>query len=158
MFEAEVALRTDIVDLLATRRSYRSSRRNRKTRYRKARFLNRKRPDGWLAPSVQNKVDTHLKVINLVSNILPIKNIVIEVAQFDIQKIKNPDIEGVGYQGGEQLGFWNVREYVFFRDKHTCQFCKGKSKDKILNVHHIRSRKTYGDRPNNLITLMRNLS
>jgi len=81
--------------------------------YRKARLLNRKRPDGWLAPSVQNKVDIHLKVINLVSNILPIKNIVIEVAQFDIQKIKNPDIEGVGYQGGEQLGFWNVREYVF---------------------------------------------
>lgn len=54
---------------------------------------------------------------------------------------------------GEQLGFWNVREYVFFRDRHTCRCCKGKSKDKILNVHHIESRKTGGDAPNNLITL-----
>ena len=51
------------------------------------------------------------------------------------------------------MGFWNVREYVLFRDGHTCQCCKGKSKDKILNVHHIESRQTGGDSPNNLITL-----
>ena len=57
------------------------------------------------------------------------------------------------HQQGEQLGFWNVREYVLFRDNHTCQCCKGKSKDKILNVHHIESRKTGGNAPNNLITL-----
>ena len=49
--------------------------------------------------------------------------------------------------------FWNTREYVLFRDGHTCQCCKGKSKDEILNVHHIESRKTGGDAPNNLITL-----
>lgn len=153
LFEAEVALRTDIVDLLATRRQYRSSRRNRKTRYRKARFNNRTRPKGWLPPSIQNKVDMHIKVINLFASILPIKDIIVEVAQFDIQKLKNPGIEGEQYQQGDQLSFWNVREYVLFRDKHTCQYCKGKSKDKILNVHHIRSRKTYGDRPGNLITL-----
>ncbi|MBO0792846.1 MAG: HNH endonuclease, partial [Ktedonobacteraceae bacterium] len=52
-----------------------------------------------------------------------------------------------------QLGFWNVREYVLFRDGHTCQWCKGKSKDRVLNVHHIESRKTGGDSPDNLITL-----
>ena len=46
-----------------------------------------------------------------------------------------------------------MREYVLFRDNHTCQCCKGKSKDKILNVHHIESRKTGGNAPNNLITL-----
>lgn len=51
------------------------------------------------------------------------------------------------------MDFWNVREYVFFRDGHTCQCCKGRSKDKILNVHHIESRKTGGNAPNNLITL-----
>lgn len=67
--------------------------------------------------------------------------------------IKNPSVGGTDYQQGEQLGFWNVREYVLFRDGHTCQCCKGKSKDKILNVHHIESRKTGGDAPNNLITL-----
>ena len=153
LFEADVELRNDIVNLLSTRRALRRSRRNRKMRYRKPRFNNRRRNDGWLAPSAKQKVDSHLTMIAKVHKILPIANIVVEVASFDIQKIKNPDISGTDYQQGEQLGFWNVREYVLFRDGHTCQCCKGKSKDKILNVHHIESRKTGGDAPNNLITL-----
>ena len=153
LFAGEVMLRNDIVDLLSTRRSLRRTRRNRKTRYRKPRFLNRRRPEGWVALSVQNKIDTHIKVVKLVHAILPITRVVVEVAQFDIQKIKNPDILGEDYQQGEQLGFYNVREYVLFRDKHTCQHCKGKSKDSILNVHHIESRKTGGNSPDNLITL-----
>ena len=153
LYEAEVTLRNDIVDLLSTRRECRRTRRNRKTRYRKPRFDNRTRKNGWLTPSIQNKVDTHLKVVENVCRILPVSKIVVEVAAFDIQKIKNPGIEGKEYQQGEQLGFWNVREYVLFRDGHTCQCCKGKSKDKILNVHHIESRKTGGNAPNNLITL-----
>ena len=153
LYEADVELRNDIVDLLSTRRQNRRTRRNRKTRYRKVRFNNRKRRKGWLAPSVQNKVDTHLTVVRKVCQILPIAKIVAEVASFDIQKIKNPAISGTEYQQGEQMDFWNVREYVLFRDGHQCQCCKGKSKDKILNVHHIESRKTGGNAPNNLITL-----
>lgn len=153
LFESDVELRNDIVNLLSTRRQNRRTRRNRKTRYRKPRFDNRKRKDGWLAPSVQNKVDTHLTFIRKVHEILPVSKIIVEVASFDIQKIKNPTIGGTEYQQGSQLDFWNVREYVLFRDNHTCQCCKGKSKDKILNVHHIESRKTGGDAPNNLITL-----
>ena len=153
LFESDVELRNDITDLLSTRRQNRRTRRNRKTRYRKPRFNNRKRKDGWLAPSVQNKVDTHLTVIRKVHEILPIAKIIVEVASFDIQKIKNPTISGTGYQRGERLDFWNIREYVLFRDGHACQCCKGRSKDKVLNVHHIESRKTGGDAPNNLITL-----
>lgn len=153
LFEAEVILRSDIVDLLSTKREFRRARRNRKTRYRQPRFLNRRRKEGWLAPSVQNRIDTHLKVVDKIHYLLPIKDLTIEVAQFDIQKIKNPEIEGAGYQQGDQLGFWNVREYVLFRDHHKCQYCKGKSKDQILNVHHIESRKTGGNSPDNLITL-----
>ena len=153
LFESDVELRNDITDLLSTRRQNRRTRRNRKTRYRKPRFNNRRRKDGWLAPSVQNKVNTHLTVIRKAHEILPIAKIIVEVASFDIQKIKNPTISGTKYQQGECLGFWNIREYVLFRDGHTCQCCKGKSKDKILNVHHIESRKTGGDAPNNLITL-----
>ena len=139
--------------MLSTRRELRRSRRNRKLRHRKPRFNNRRRNDGWLAPSVKQKVDSHITMIAKVHKILPISNIVVEVASFDIQKIKDPTISGMDYQQGEQLGFWNVREYVLFRDGHKCQCCKGKSKDKILNVHHIESRKTGGDAPNNLITL-----
>lgn len=153
VFEAEVTPRADIQKLLATRRQFRRARRNRKTRYRACRFLNRKKPRGWLAPSVRHKVEAHLKTIRLVHRILPVHQTVIEVAQFDLQKINNSAIEGVGYQQGPQLGFWNVREYVLWRDFHSCQWCKGTSKDKILNVHHIESRKTGGDRPDNLITL-----
>ncbi|MCR4901847.1 MAG: HNH endonuclease [Butyrivibrio sp.] len=155
LYEADIELRNDIVELLSTRRESRRTRRNRKTRYRKPRFNNRvsTKKQGWLAPSIKHKVETHLTAIDKVNKILPISRTIVEVASFDIQKIKNPDIEGVGYQQGEQLGFWNIREYVMYRDGHVCQCCKGKSKDKILNVHHIESRKIGGDAPNNLITL-----
>ena len=153
LFESDVELRNDIVNLLSTRKQNRRTRRNHKTRYRKSRFNNRSRKEGWLAPSVQNKVDSHLTVIRKVHEILPITKVIVEVASFDIQKIKNPAISDTEYQQGEQLDVWNVREYVLFRDGHICQCCKGKSKDKILNVHHIESRKTGGDASNNLITL-----
>ena len=153
LYESEVVLRNDIVELLSGRRALRRSRRNRKTRYRKPRFDNRRRPDGWLTPSIRQKIKTHVTVVENVMKILPVTKIIVETASFDIQKIKNPEIEGAEYQYGEQLDFWNVREYVLFRDGHTCQCCKGKSKDNILNVHHIESRKTGGNAPNNLITL-----
>ena len=154
LYAADVELRNDIVDLLSTRKENRRTRRN-KLRYREPRFNNRvhSKNKGWLAPSVENKINTHLKVVSNVHEILPITKITVETASFDIQKINNPEISGSEYQQGEQLGFWNVREYVLWRDNHTCQYCKGKSKDKVLNVHHIESRKTGGNAPNNLITL-----
>mgnify|MGYP000240591512 CR=1 FL=1 len=154
LYASEVILRNDIVDLLSTRRELRRTRRSR-LRYRKPRFNNRiksKRQE-WIAHSVKYKIDAHIRVVEKVYSILPVSHIIIEVAQFDTQKIKNPDISGKEYQEGDQLGFWNVREYVLTRDEHKCQHCKGKSKDKILNVHHIESRKTGGNSPSNLITL-----
>lgn len=154
LYAADVELRNDIVDKLSTRRELRRTRRSR-LRYRKARFNNRvsSKRKGWLAPSVENKIQTHLTVVEKINKFLPITNIVVEIASFDIQKINNPIISGSEYQQGEQLDFFNVREYVLFRDNHICQHCKGKSKDKVLNVHHIESRKAGGDSPNNLITL-----
>ena len=154
LYASDVVLRNDIVDLLATRSQNRRLRRNR-LRYRKARFDNRvkSKHKGWLAPSVEQKIQCHLKVIENIHKILPITKIVVEVASFDIQKIKNSNIKRNEYQEGDQLGFWNVREYVLWRDGHECQYCKGKSKNNILNVHHIESRKTGGNAPNNLITL-----
>ena len=153
VFSAEVKLRTDIVDLLATRRQNRRTRRSR-LRYRQPRFLNRvkSKKKGWLAPSVLNKIDTHLKVIARVHQILPISKTIVEVASFDIQKIQNPEIQGKEYQQGNMLGFWNTREYVLFRDSHKCKGKKG-CVNKILNVHHIESRKTGGNSSGNLITL-----
>ena len=160
LFEGEVILRNDIVDLLSTRRELRKSRRFRNLRYRKPRFNNRvsSKNKGWLAPSIRQKIETHLNSINMVYKILPITNIVIEVASFDTQLLKAKEYgleppKGKEYQEGEMLKFWNTREYVLFRDNHTCRCCKGKSKDNRLNVHHIESRKRGGNAPNNLVTL-----
>ena len=154
LYASEVILRSDVVDLLSTRRELRKIRRYR-LRYRKPRFMNRikSKKRGWIAPSIRQKIDSHIRIIGFVYSILPVSKLIIEVAQFDTQKIKNPEISGKEYQEGEQLGFWNVREYVLARDEHKCQHCKGKSKDPVLNVHHIESRKTGGDSPSNLITL-----
>lgn len=154
LFACETILRTDIVDLLSTRSQNRRTRRSR-LRYRKPKFNNRvfSKKKGWVAPSVKQRIDSHLNEVNEIHKILPITKIVIEAAQFDTHKMKNPNISGIDYQNREQLGFWNVREYVLFRDGHKCSYCKGKSKDLILNIHHIESRKTGGDSPSNLITL-----
>ena len=154
LYTADIELRSDIVDLLSTRRQNRRTRRNR-LRYRAPRFNNRvhSKNKGWLAPSIEQKIQCHFKAIEDVYKLLPVSKIIVETASFDIQKIKNPDISDIEYQQGEHLDFWNVREYVLWRDNHTCQCCKGKSKDNILNVHHIESRKIGGDAPNNLITL-----
>ena len=154
LYAANVELRNDIVDKLSTRREQRRTRRSR-LRYRKVRFNNRvsSKKVGWMAPSIENKVYTHMSVVKNVCKILPVSNIVVETASFDMQKIKHHDIQGEEYQQGEQLGFWNVREYVLWRDGHVCQHCHGKSKDPVLNVHHLESRKTGGNSPSNLITL-----
>ena len=154
LFAAEIELRTDIVDNLSTRREARRTRRSKRTvRYRAPRFVNRRRPDGWLAPSIEQKVHSHVKAVRDIREFLPVSSVTVEVAQFDQQWIKNPGLTGTDYQHGEQFGFWNVREYVLWRDNHQCQCCHGKSKDKVLNVHHIESRKTGGDSPSNLVTL-----
>ena len=152
LYASQIDLRTDIVELISRRKELRKRRRH-NLRYRKSRFQNRKYEKGMIMPSVKHKIDSHIKAIIDVMHILPIWKIIVEVAQFDTQKIKEPGITKEGYQNGVQSGFWNTREYILARDDHQCQHCKGKSKDKILTVHHIESRKTGGDAPNNLITL-----
>lgn len=101
LYSGEVELRNDIVNLLSTRRQNKRTRRNR-LRYRQARFNNRvhSKNKGWFAPSIENKINTHLRVVSDIHKILPITKIVVETASFDIQKIKNPEISGEDYQQG----------------------------------------------------------
>ena len=137
------------------RATYRRQRRSR-LRYRAPRFNNRKKPGGWLAPSLQNKLDTHIRLVEKIKSILPVTRVTVEVANFDIQAIKNPGISGKEYQQGEQSGYWNLREYILHRDNHQCQNqdCNNKAKAPVLQVHHIGFWKgDYTDRPGNLITL-----
>ena len=163
LFAAEMFPRNDIVDKLSTRREFRRSRRNRKTRYRKARFNNRVRSKhkGWLAPSVEVKIQEHITAIKRICNLLPVSKVIVETAEFDLQLLKatmagEPIPEGKDYQHGEMLGHYNVRQYVLWRDGYTCQCCGAhgsKKKEVKLHVHHLESRKTGGNAPDNLITL-----
>ncbi|HUW65006.1 MAG TPA: RNA-guided endonuclease IscB [Spirochaetia bacterium] len=137
------------------RRKYRRQRRNRK-RYRAPRFDNRKKPEGWLAPSMRHKLESHVRQVNLIKSIVPVTEVVVEVATFDIQAIKTPGIEGKEYQQGEQAAFWNLREYILHRDGHQCQNreCKNRAVNPVLQVHHIGFWKNdRTDRPGNFITL-----
>ncbi|MFQ5980922.1 MAG: RNA-guided endonuclease IscB [Candidatus Heimdallarchaeota archaeon] len=151
----DVNLLEGMSDRLTGRRNYRRQRRQQK-RYRAPRWKNRRRREEWLAPSIQHKLDTHFRLLKALEEILPITSTTIEVANFDIQKIKSPEIAGVVYQQGEQLGFWNVREYILHRDHHSCQNpdCKNRATQKILQVHHLGYwQGDLSNRPYNLLTL-----
>lgn len=153
LFKGEVKLRQDVKSNLDTRRMYRRDRRNRKTRYRKPRFSNRKRTKKWLPPSLQNRVNHTFFWIDKLSSLVPNPKLHIEVGKFDTAKMINPNINGVDYQHGQTYGFFDERYYVFARDNYTCQCC-GKSKDKILQTHHIVYRSNGGtNRVDNLITV-----
>lgn len=159
----EVMPRNDVADNISTRREFRRARRNRKTRYRKPRFNNRvhSKHKGWLAPSVEVKIQEHITAIKRICNLLPVTKVVIETAEFDLQLLKaveegKPVPQGEDYQKGEMLGQYNVRQYVLWRDGYTCLCCGVHSTRKTpvkLNVHHFESRKTGGNAPDNQGTL-----
>lgn len=116
------------------------------------RFQNRKRAEGWLTPTARHLLETHENFINKVTKILPITRVVVEYAQFDLQKLENPEIQGKEYQNGRMKGYANVTEYVLGRDGYACQLCK-KSQG-LLHVHHVVWRSKRGeDVPENLVTL-----
>lgn len=152
LVKGEIELRDDIHKNMQTRFALRRDRRNRNTRYREVRFLNRKRRDGWLPPTIQSKLDAIFMWIDRFCDLLPNPILHIEVGKFDIQKMINPDIENEEYQNGQCAGYYDVRYFVFARDNYTCQVCK--KQNKILNTHHLLYKSRGGsDRADNLITV-----
>lgn len=136
VFLAEIQHRgQQIKNALDSRRSMRSSRRNRKTRYRAARFDNRTRPAGWLAPSLQHRVDTTVSWVKRLSKLAPVSAISQELVRFDMQLMQNPEISGVEYQQGEMAGY-EVREYLLNKFNRCCTYCG--AKDTPLEVEHVR--------------------
>ena len=130
---------------LTERAMYRRGRRN-KLWYRKPRFLNRgNKKQGWIAPSIQRRYDAHTKLINVAKSILPISKVTIETANFDIQKIENPEINGIEYHQGEMYGEQNLRSYLLSREKGKCQICQKEfTKGNRPHIHHKDERKNGG--------------
>ena len=158
---SKVTVRNDITGKMTQRAKYRRNRRNRKTRYRKPRFLNRKNSirDNRFSPTMVSKIQSHVREIEFVKSILPVTATVLETGQFDMHLMKNPalaneKIRHWGYQKGTNYGFENAKAMVLNRDGYKCQCCKGKHKDSKLEVHHIVFRSQGGsDDADNLITL-----
>ena len=135
IFGAELTHRGQAIKAsLESRRALRRGRRNRHTRYRQARFLNRTRKKGWLAPSLQHRVETTLTWVNKLRKLAPINSIVQELVRFDLQQLENPEISGVEYQQGELQGY-EVREYLLNKWNRKCAYC---SVENIpLQIEHI---------------------
>jgi hypothetical protein len=151
LYVSETKLRTDISKKMERRAKYRRARRN-GLRYRQARFDNRTRQKCWLPPALKSKVDSTVKIVKQLSTMLPISKVIVEIAKFDIQKLENPEINGIEYQQGATEEYDNIRSYVFERDKYICQICK--KKEGILQTHHIIFKSKGGsDKPSNLATV-----
>ena len=149
IYQSEVELRQDIKANMTQRRMYRRNRRSRKTNYRETRFDNRK--GIHLPPSVQSKYDSHIREMKYLESILPVTRWIIEIGEFDIHKITNPDV--IDYQSGDKKGFYNTKAYVLHRDGYKCQ-SKEKEHSNKLHVHHKIYRSNGGsDLAENLIVV-----
>ncbi|WP_293129134.1 RNA-guided endonuclease IscB [Microcoleus sp. bin38.metabat.b11b12b14.051] len=135
IFGAELTHRGQAIKAsLESRRLLRRVRRNRHTRYRQARFLNRTRRKGWLAPSLQHRVETTLTWVDKLRRLVPLSSIAMELVRFDLQQLENPEISGVEYQQGELLGY-EVREYLLNKWNRKCAYCG--AENLALQVEHI---------------------
>lgn len=135
--KGEIELRDDIKNNLESRKIYRRNRRNRKCRYRKARFLNRisSKKEGWLPPSIRSRTENMFHWIDTFCSLIPLPTLIIQVGKFEIQKIINTHHLEQNDQKDELCSYYNTRFFVFARDHYTCQVCK--KTNKILNTHHI---------------------
>ncbi len=172
LYKAEISLRTTMEkkSLMDTRREYRRGRRYRNTRYRKPKWKHKtirkynpvpdkkgrhwhksppayksNRKDGWLPPSVDQKVQHHIDWIRRIDILLPgdVKGI-IEVGRFDMARMQDPTIHNEMYQYGPMYDFENVKAYVFDRDGYRCKICHAKAGSMRsdgsvvkLKAHHI---------------------
>ena len=131
---AEIKHRGHIIKKsLYNRRVVRHNRRNRKTRYREARFLNRTRPEGWLAPSVKSRADNVINFIKKYKKLINISKVMIENVSFDVaQMSSNTKLWGNSYQQGN-LYQNKLRSFIFSRSNGKCVYCGAKAEE----IDHI---------------------
>ena len=131
LFCATIRHRNDVKKRLTQRASFRRTRRGR-LRFRKPRFSNRRRPAGWLPPSLRSRLDNTLTWIYRLTGLMAISEIHVETAQFDAQRLRDPRIHGKDYQQGP-LYQTTLRAFVIHRDNSTCRYCGKKAKPSELD-------------------------
>jgi 5-methylcytosine-specific restriction endonuclease McrA len=119
---------------LLQRAGYRRRRRSQNLRYRSPRFNNRTRKAGWLAPSLQHRVDTTLSWVRRLRRWAPVTDLAVERVKFDMQLMQNPELSGIEYQQGELYGF-EVREYLLEKWGRKCMYCTAENTP--LQIEHI---------------------
>lgn len=140
---------------LDDRHGVRGSRRARKTPYREPRFDNRRRPAGWLPPSLASRIGNTLTMARRLRCLAPVTSISLERVAFDTQLLENSDISSVEYQHGTLFGY-ELTEYLLLKFDHSCAYCKGLSKDPILEKDHFQPRSHGGsNRAGNLVIACR---
>jgi 5-methylcytosine-specific restriction endonuclease McrA len=135
---------------LQQRAAFRRRRRSANLRYRAPRFNNRTKPKGWLAPSLQHRVDTVMAWANRLSRLAPVTAISQKLVRFDTQKLENPEISGVEYQQGTLLGY-EVREYLLEKWGRECAYCG--TGDTPLEIEHVVPRSRGGSNRVSNLTL-----
>lgn len=144
VYSAEVELRQDITKKMKRRREYRRTRRERKTRYRKARFLNRKSNRKFL-PTLRSKLEAHSREVTRVERLLPVTKWLV---------VRGANVKGYFKDGSLDEQWLNIQRQVFERDGFKCRQCK-RSKTE-LHAHHLQARSEGGeDTLENLVTLDR---
>ncbi len=137
-----------IRDRLLARRGLRRSRRQRTTRYRPARFNNRRRKAGWLPPSLMSRVANVTTWVSRLQRVAPITSLALELVKFDTQAMAQPEISGVAYQQGTLYGY-EVREYLLEKWGRQCAYCGAKNVP--LQIEHLTPKSRGGsDRVSNL--------
>jgi len=148
LLAGELILRKDMSKKLEQKRNYRRNRRSRTTRYRAPRFDNRKREQGWLAPSLRHKKEAHITLIEMIKTLVPVTHTELEVATFDSQLLQNPEISGIEYQQGTLQGY-HIREYLLEKWGRKCAYC-GKTGVPLQVEHIIPKSRGGSDRVSNL--------
>ncbi len=136
---------------LQQRSMYRRNRRSRKTRYRKARFSNRTKPKGWLAPSLVHRIQSTMSWVRRFQKLVPVTALAQELVRFDTQQLENPDISGIEYQQGTLAGY-EVREYLLEKYNRCCVYCGKSAMDVTVQIDHVVPRAHGGsNRVSNLV-------
>ncbi|GAA6624169.1 RNA-guided endonuclease IscB [Scytonema sp. NUACC26] len=148
VFAAELKHRGFAISFsLTSRKQLRRSRRNRKTRYCQPpkhewyRKGNKKpvpkQRRTWLVPSLKSRIDNIKTWVERLRKVAPIEAISQELVQFDMQLIRNPNIQGKEYQQGTLFGY-ETREYLLEKWNRQCAYCG--VKDIPLQIEHIHCR------------------